>query len=165
MKYQWEILDDCTEANLTEEKIMKDPEKILSDLYVEINQSDNEEIKRACGNSRLVPHNWEGFFLNFGDMLVKAGKLEQAKVMYGATKVSPSWNEWIYKEEVERRIAEMNQNIIAFNRTQNPLELKGKRQMMINSGMSCTGCHQMSSDEFAKAYDKSSPEVSSLTGK
>ena len=29
--------------------------------------------KRACWNSWIAPHNIEGFFLNVGDMLVKAG--------------------------------------------------------------------------------------------
>jgi hypothetical protein len=159
LKYQWEILDECAAANLTEAKIMKGTDKVFYDLYREINESSDQEIKRACGNSRIVPHNWEGFFLNFGDMLVKAGKFQQAKVMYEATKISPSWNEWVYKGEIANRIEEMNLNVVAFNRVQKPLALSGKRQMMINSEMSCTGCHQMSSNEFAKARDQRTPDV------
>jgi len=30
-----------------------------------------EGPKRVCWNSWIAPHNFEGFFLNFGDMLVK----------------------------------------------------------------------------------------------
>ena len=32
-----------------------------------------EGARRACWNSRIAPHNLEGFFLNMGDMLVKSG--------------------------------------------------------------------------------------------
>jgi len=150
LKFQWEILDECAEEKLTEEKIMKDPDKLFTGLYREINQSDDPKIKRSCGNSWIAPHNWEGFFLNFGDMLVKAGKLEQAKVIYSAAKISPSYADWIYKDVIDGRIEEMKLNVTAFNQKQNLLELSGKRQMMINSEISCTGCHQMSPGEFEK---------------
>jgi hypothetical protein len=151
LKYQWEIIDECSKEKLTEEKIMNDPENILSALYEEINNSDDPKIKRACGNSWIAPHNWEGFFLNFGDMLVKAGKLEEAKVIYSAAKISPAYLAWIYKDVLENRLAEMDMNVRAFNRKQNLTELDGNRQMMINSEFSCTGCHQLSPQEFALA--------------
>ena len=151
LRYQWQIIDECTKEKLTEEKIMNDPAKELTALYDQIDTSNDPKIKRACGNSWIAPHNWEGFFLNFGDMLVKAGKPEQAKVMYSAVKISPSYPEWIYKDVIDKRIAEMEMNVHAFNRKQNLTELKDSRQMMINSEFSCTGCHQMSPQEFALA--------------
>ena len=151
LKLQWEIIDECAEARLTEEKIMKDPVGLLTALYHEINQSDDPEIKRACGNSQIAPHNWEGFFLNFGDMLVKAGRTEQASVMYNAAKIAPSYGDWIYKDVIDQRLAGLNENVHMFNRTQNLLALTDKKQMMINSEMSCTGCHQLSSTEISKS--------------
>ena len=153
LKYQWDIIDACSEAKLSEEKIMRNPEELLTGLYQEINNSKDPQIKRACGNSWIAPHNWEGFFLNFGDMLVKAGKLKQAKVMYSAARISPTYSDWVYQEVIDNRIDDMELNVEAFNRKQNLTELTDNRQMMINSEISCTGCHRMSSREFANADD------------
>jgi hypothetical protein len=150
LNYQWEIVKECAEEKLTKEKIMEEPLKVFAHLYKEIDSSKDAEIKRACGNSWIAPHNWEGFFLNFGDMLVKAGKLEEARVIYSAVKISPSYADWIYKDIIDARIEEMNLNVQAFNKKQNLIELPGKRQMMINSEISCAGCHQMSPREFEK---------------
>jgi len=165
LKFQWEILDECAEAKLSEEKIMKDPITILTALYDEINNSNDPEIKRACGNSWIAPHNWEGFFLNFGDILVKAGRIDQAKIMYSAVKIAPSYVDWIYKDVINLRIEEANQNVQVFNRKQNLIALTDNKQMMVNSEMSCTGCHKMSSGEFAKASYKSGSEISSAAEK
>ena len=154
LKFQWEILDECAKAKLTEEKMMKDPVRLFTALYHEINNSNDPEIKRACGNSWIAPHNWEGFFLNFGDMLVKAGKTDQAKVMYAAARLSPTYNDWIYKDVIDQRIDQVSQNVEAFNRPQNLLKLADRNQLMINSETSCTGCHQMSTQEFVTEYKK-----------
>ena len=65
-----------------------------------------------------------------GDMLVKAGEHAKAKAMYSAAKLSPSYNDWFYKDEIEKPINEMSENMEAFNRKQNLIHLSGKRQMM-----------------------------------
>jgi hypothetical protein len=151
LKYQWEIIDDCSEKKLTEELILENPTVVLSRLYEEIKNSKDPKIKRACGNSWIAPHNWEGFFLNFGDMLVKAGKPGKAKVMYEATRISPVFEEWAYKGLIDERIDGMNENLIAFNQKQNLIQLDGEKQLMINSEISCSGCHRMSRTEFEAA--------------
>lgn len=150
LRYHWEIIDECSKNKLTPAQIMNDPKAVLTDLYNEINNSDDEKIKRACGNSWIAPHNWEGFFLNFGDMLVKAGKLDEAKTMYEAIRIAPSFQDWPYKELVAKRIAEMELNMTIFNTQQKLTALEHDRQMMINSAVSCTGCHQMSHMEFVQ---------------
>jgi hypothetical protein len=151
LRYQWQILDECSKQRLTKEKILDAPEKTFTSLLNEINSSPDLKIKRACGNSWIAPHNWEGFLLNFGDMLVKYGELDAAREIYMAAKLSPSYKEWVYKGELEKRIANLKQNNIEFNRKQNLFALSGNNQMMISSSFSCTGCHQMSNAEFVKA--------------
>ena len=160
LKYQWEIINQCSDKNLTRERILSSPQIILAALYDEINNSGDPKIKRACGNSWIAPHNWEGFFLNFGDMLVKAGELEEARIIYAAAKLSPGYGEWVYKDLIDERIADMNKNVEAFNQPQNLTRLTEKKQLMINSEFSCTGCHQMSSAEYLKAgYKEPLPET------
>jgi hypothetical protein len=151
LRYQWRIIDKCSPRKITRENILENPEEELQKLYAEINQSEDPEIKRACGNSWIAPHNWEGFFMNLGDMLVKAGDTAAAKQMYQAIKISPAYPEWIYQDEVDKRINNMKSNVEAFNRKQNLIHLSRQEQMMINSSFSCTGCHSMSRTEFAKA--------------
>jgi len=151
LRYQWHILNECSEMKLTKEKILECPNELLTRLFNTINNSTNPKIKRACGNTWIAPHNWEGFFLNLGDMLVKAGELNDAKIIYNAAKYAPSFNQWVYKNVIDKRIAEMNENKEAFNRHQNLIHLSYMPQMMINSEMSCMGCHEMSKQEFAQA--------------
>jgi hypothetical protein len=150
MKYQWELIDDCSCKSLDKKTILNDPEKIFSDLINELQTNPDEKTKRVCMNSWIAPHNFEGFFLNFGDMLVKDGRLEEAKVIYSVAKLSPSYNDWPFQNILEERILNMKKNEIDFNQ---PLELviSGRgNQIFINSAVSCVACHQMSQKEFAK---------------
>ena len=39
-------------------------------------------VKRACWNNWKAPYNLQGFWLNMGDMLVKSGDPEKAKIYY-----------------------------------------------------------------------------------
>ena len=41
-------------------------------------QATTEGELRTCWNTPLVPHNFEGFFLAMGDVLTKAGDVENA---------------------------------------------------------------------------------------
>jgi hypothetical protein len=50
--------------------------------------------KRACWNSWIAPHNFEGFFLNMGDMLVKVGDWRTAQKIYANAKLSPDYANW-----------------------------------------------------------------------
>jgi hypothetical protein len=165
LKYQWEILDECSEKKLSKKNILEAPGNELSVLYNEIKNSDNPEITRACGNSWIAPHNWEGFFLNFGDMLVKAGELEEAKVIYQAARIAPSFDDWPYKNVIEIRIKNADSNQSSFNLSQDLIQLTNRSQMMINSEFSCAGCHQMSDKEFARAgYQEPLNEIYFLAG-
>ncbi len=51
-----------------------------------IRSSTDPKIFRTCWNSWIAPHNWEGFCLNWGDMLAKNGEVEEAQRIYNLAK-------------------------------------------------------------------------------
>ncbi len=88
----------------------------------------------ACANSDKAPHNFEGFVLNLGDMLVKAGQPDSAIAVYARARLAPTYAAWPYREVLEARI-------------RNARETAGRVQrgepapMMSGSAYSCAGCH------------------------
>lgn len=147
MKYQWDIIDECSCKKLTKKVIMKDPRKAISGLIEELKNTEDQKIKRVCWNSWIAPHNLEGFLLNFGDMLVKDGYVKEAKEFYSAIKFAPSYDEWVYKSVVNERIKNAEANSILFNKLLD-IQHSDRNQIFINSTFSCSGCHQMSKKEF-----------------
>ena len=97
--------------------------------------------KRVCWNSAIAPHNFEGFFLNMGDMLVKAGDWKTAQKIYADAKLSPTDAQWKYRGVLEQRIANAEANVAAF-RTSDPKRDGASSRMMFVSTLSCMGCHQ-----------------------
>jgi hypothetical protein len=91
--------------------------------------------RRACWNSEIAPHNFEGFFLHNGDVLVKNAQPEVAVKMYQNAKLSRSYAEWPYRDVLEQRIASVKARAERF-------ELDGSGEMMVASAQTCTGCHQ-----------------------
>jgi hypothetical protein len=96
---------------------------------------------RACGNTDAVPHNLEGFYLNFGDMLVKAGDWQTARKVYANAMQSPTYAQWPFAADLERRIAQAPDNVAAFN-GQGAGRGKPGPQTMANSNAACMACHQ-----------------------
>ncbi len=95
--------------------------------------------KRVCWNSWIAPHNFEGFFLNFGDMLVKAGDPDRAVKMYANAKLTADYAAWPYKAVLDDRIANAGANVQAFRKAD---AAPGAPVMMIRSTYACMGCHQ-----------------------
>jgi len=148
LRYQWVTMDECSCKKLSRDEILQYPEKVIPELIAELRDSPDSKIKRACWNTWIAPHNFEGYLLNFGDMLVKKGWLKEAVQIYEAIKLSPTYNDWPYRSTLEERIKNVNINECQFNK---PLELiipRNSTQMFINSEISCVGCHQMSKHEF-----------------
>lgn len=100
-----------------------------------------EGAKRVCWNSWIAPHNLEGFFLNLGDMLVKAGEWQTAQKMYANAKLSPSYPQWKFRDVLEDRIASAQANVTIFNAPARSAD-KVRERMMIVSPFSCMACHQ-----------------------
>jgi len=100
-----------------------------------------EGPKRVCWNSWIAPHNFEGFFLNMGDMLVKAGDWATAQKVYANAKLSSTYGEWKYRDVLDARIAQAQSNVAAFNAPGRG-RASGDAVMMVQSRFACTGCHQ-----------------------
>ncbi|MDF2437348.1 MAG: hypothetical protein K0Q95_1724 [Bacteroidota bacterium] len=148
LKYQWELIDDCSCRSLDRQTILNQPEKVFTDLIHELTVTRDVNVRRACWNSWIAPHNLEGFLLNFGDMLVKNGELKEAEIIYSAARLAPTYNEWVYKNVLEQRLKQLEENKVEFDKKPELLHLSGTRQIFINSEFSCMACHQMSKNEF-----------------
>jgi len=158
IKYQWQLIDDCSCRNLDRKTIMGAPTAEFRQLFRELEASRDPLINRACKSSWIAPHNMEGFFLNFGDMLVKEGHFREAKQMYSAAKLCPTYAEWPYAYLINERIHDMKSNRKSFNRPFDLNDTSGETQLFINSEISCVACHQMSKKEF-KNQNRSSVDL------
>lgn len=130
VEYQWQTLDVCAE-----EKV--DRRTAQYDKYMA--KETTTGIKRPCWNSWIAPHNFEGFFLNMGDMLVKQGDPATARRIYANAKLSKTYEAWAFKAVLNDRIAQAEENVALFRK---PQPSEKTRTMMISSTFACTGCHQ-----------------------
>ena len=128
---QWKNLDVCAGQRIDR----KNP-----DFAPFMASATRDGPRRACFNSWIAPHNLEGFFLNMGDMLVKAGDPTTARKIYAQAKVAREYTAWPYREVLERRIAQADENVALFQAA--PARNAGERQLMIAAPFSCMGCHQ-----------------------
>jgi hypothetical protein len=129
LEWQWRTLDECTQEKF--DRTNPDYSKYMS-------KETREGRKRPCWNSWIAPHNFEGFFLNMGDMLVKSGDWQTAQKIYANAKLSKEYASWKYQAVLEDRIKQAQGYVALFNA---PNEM-AKPRMMINSEFSCMGCHQ-----------------------
>jgi hypothetical protein len=129
LEWQWRTLDECIEGKI--DRANPDYSKYMS-------LETREGKKRACWNSWIAPHNFEGFFLNMGDMLVKSGDWQTAQKIYANAKLSKEYASWKYQAVLDDRIKQAQDNVALFNA---PNETP-KARIMINSEFSCTACHQ-----------------------
>jgi hypothetical protein len=130
LEYQWRTVDVCVG-----EKV----DRANPDYARYMRLATKEGPKRVCWNSWIAPHNFEGFFLNFGDMLVKAGDPETAVKIYRNAQHSPEYPTWAYREVLEDRIRNATQNVAAFQ-LDNPAP--GAPTVMVRSRFACVSCHQ-----------------------
>ena len=129
LEWQWRNLDVCAGEKV--DRLHPDFGKYLS-LQVHTGP------KRVCWDSEIAPHNFEGFFLNMGDMLVKAGDWHTAVIIYQNARLSPAYSEWFYRSELEERIRTAQVNVERFNATAPDRALP----MMFASTFACMACHR-----------------------
>lgn len=130
VEWQWKTLDLCAK-----EKVDRTNPDFVPYMHLETQQGP----QRVCWNSWIAPYNFEGFFLNMGDMLVKAGDWQTAIKIYKNAMLAKNYSTWPYRKMLEKRIANAQQNIKAFQ--QNSLTPPDK-VLMFNSTYSCMACHQ-----------------------
>lgn len=98
--------------------------------------------KGTCWNGDWrAPHNFEGFFLHMGDMVVKSGDWALAQKVYANAKLMPEYATWKYREVLEERILHAQENVAEFNALPDATG-RIKNPVMANSTFSCMACHQ-----------------------
>jgi hypothetical protein len=132
LDWQWKNLDVC--AGETVDRANPDYTK-----YMGAEASQKEGPKRVCWNSWIAPHNFEGFFLNFGDMLVKAGDWRTAQQFYANARLSHDYAKWPLNEVLEQRIRNAQTNVDRFRAAPDSPDATA---IMIESRFSCMACHQ-----------------------
>ena len=133
---QWENIDKCIDDTI-------DRNNPDFSNYFEMESSEKREsYKRACWNSWIAPYNLQGFFLNFGDMLVKEGKPEIARKIYQTAMDHRDFETWPYKEYLIRRIENADQNVEKFRANNNLSADVNDSTIMIKTTFGCMGCHQ-----------------------
>jgi hypothetical protein len=127
---QWQTLEVCF-------RLRSVPTASTFDRRLET----KEGHPRACWNSWIAPHNLEGFFLNFGDMLVRAGDVKNAKGIYEAAKLSQTYEQWPYRGVLERRLASLDGLKARFASAKRG---EPEHVTMFDTAFSCMACHQAS---------------------
>lgn len=137
LEWQWRTLDLCAGQKLNRRNPDFSPY-----MYRETQRGP----ARACWNSWIAPYNFEGFFLNMGDMLVKSGDWQSAQKIYANAKLANNYNSWPYHHVLENRINNARENVAAFNQLIDPQTLHAvrKKVIMFNSEFACMACHQRS---------------------
>lgn len=92
---------------------------------------------RVCWNTRRVPHNVEGFFLHFGDALLKNGQKAAAESAYRFVSQVPQYTTWRYKAALEERLANLDDWMTRL-RDADPAN---DPPYMFRSAIACVGCH------------------------
>jgi hypothetical protein len=130
IEYQWRNIDVCVG-----ERVDRRTAQYAKYMALETTTGP----KRACWNSWIAPHNFEGFFLNMGDMLVKQGDPATARRIYANAKLSRTYQKWPFKSVLEDRIEQADDNVALFR---DPRPGEKTRTMMVMSTFACMGCHQ-----------------------
>lgn len=132
LQMQWRTLDLCSGTAVDR----RNP-NFAAYMHLET----QEGPKRVCWNSWIAPHNFEGFFLNMGDMLVKSGDWRTAQKVYANAKLSPTYTGWKYGTALDARIEQAEANVAAFNAPSRG-KAAGDAVMMVQSRFACMGCHR-----------------------
>lgn len=128
LEYMWKTLDLCTGQKI--DRVNPDYSRFMA---LEVSTGP----KRVCWNSSIAPHNFEGFFLNMGDMVVKNGEAEVAKKVYQIAKLSKDYESWKYRPVLEERIAKAEERSSLFKDN----DPKNDPEIMFGSSYACMACH------------------------
>jgi hypothetical protein len=129
LAWQWRTLDECIEGTL---------DRGNPDYAPYMAKETTEGQKRACWNSWIAPHNFEGFFLNMGDMLVKSGDWQTAQKIYANARLARTYTTWKYQSVLDDRINRSRENVESFNARDGA----PRARIMIDSEFACMACHQ-----------------------
>lgn len=130
VEWQWKTLDLCAGKKI---------DRNNPDFSSYLSRETKTGPERACWNSWIAPHNFEGFFLNMGDMLVKQGQWQTAIKIYQNAKLSKEYSSWPFREMLENRMKRAKENVTSFRSDK---FVSSDKTILFNSGYGCMVCHQ-----------------------
>jgi len=130
LEWQWKTLNLCAGTII---------DRNNPDFSPYMSLETQKGPKRACWNSWIAPHNFEGFFLNMGDMLVKQGDWQTGVKIYNNAKLSKNYSTWPYRKMLEARIQNAKVNVANFQQNN---KLNPDTTILFSSGNGCAACHQ-----------------------
>lgn len=140
LAYYWANMDVCANTPVNRQYPDWSPYMDLETL---------EGPDRACWNSWIAPYNLQGFFLVMGDAMVKAGNIEVATIIYNNAKLVDNYSSWPFRDLLERRISNINENIENFRHSAFPNQpADPKTSLLVNTDISCAICHRGNADKY-----------------
>lgn len=124
----WQTLDACVGEPVDRDNLDYAP-------YLDLETATG--TKRVCWNDEKARHNFEGFFLYFGDMLVKAGDPATATAAYQSAQLSSTYATWPYRTELEARIG----NAAARDALYADADPSNDPEIVAASSHQCAACH------------------------
>lgn len=115
------------------------------DITPYLGQATSTGEKRVCWNDAITPHGAEGFYLFFGDVLVKQGDVATAAIVYHDAELIAEYSSWPYKALLESRLTgdlDARAALYANAAIADDPPIAGDE---ISHG--CTYCHAASADE------------------
>ena len=94
----------------------------------------------VCYNSDIAPHNLEATLLGLGDAHLKNGSIAKARMAYRSVRRAPTYSSWLYKEQLECRLANLEGTRDKFRADSGKLDVT-EPAMFLQSSFSCTACH------------------------
>jgi len=141
--YYWTNMDVCANTQV---------DRQYPDWAAYVGEPVLQGPDRACWNSWIAPYNGEGFFLVVGDALVKAGNIEVARIIYNNAKLYDNYNSWPYRDFLERRINNINENIENFRQPIAPNQpADPETSLLVRTRISCAICHRGDADKNFKS--------------
>jgi tetratricopeptide (TPR) repeat protein len=131
----WENLDACADEAVPRVDLDWAP-------YAAYVDASDDKNRRACGNTDVVPHNIEGFFVIMGDHVAKSGDLESARNLY-ENALALDDGTWPYRSVAEQRLVDLAELPAWFAVEPAEDEAYDPRQNYVFGGpYGCTICHQ-----------------------
>jgi cytochrome c553 len=132
LDWLWKNVDECVGSKI---------DRNNPDLSAYMGLATARGRKRVCWNSWIAPHNFEGFFLSMGDMLIKAGDWQTARKVYANARLSPDYASWKFASVLQARIDAAGANVDASAATV-VATAETSIAKRASSAFACTRCHE-----------------------
>jgi hypothetical protein len=94
-------------------------------------------VKRVCWNGDYALHNFEGYFLEMGDLLVKAGKVPAARRAYQNAQLIDSYETWPYRSMLVERLATIEARAALYA----DADQDNDPRLVSETEVQCASCH------------------------